>query len=426
MGRIIFVCFILFLFAMLDLYTYYGMSGLWSNPRHQRNFRIVYIVLSVLTYLAIILLTYFFATKQMGHRTEFMNFLNGFVFAAFIAKLCFGVVMLLQDGTRTLLGGIQYLTSLFSEDATKEVFIPERRKFITTAGTFAAAVPFFSILYGITKGKYRYTVEKIIIESADLPIEFDGFSLVQISDIHAGSFDNKEKVMAGIQKINDLNADVVCFTGDLVNSEKEEILPYIEVFGKIQANMGKFAVLGNHDYYGTYNRNDAVATKAYYDDFFLSYDKMGFQLLNNRHISLTRGNAEIRLIGVENWGAGRWFPKNGDLDLASRGLKNGDFSILLSHDPPHWDQKVISHSHHVHLTLSGHTHGFQFGFQMPGFKWSPAQYRYRHWAGLYQENDKYLYVNRGFGFLGFPGRVGMWPEITHFTFRRKLDQPELG
>ncbi len=418
MGRFVFIGFILFLFILLDWYTFHGMAGLFTNGRHQRLFRVAYLGLSISTYVFLVAVMYLFYTGQMVHRTEMANFMNGFVFAVFVSKLLFCSILVLQDGVRALLGGYQYMQSYILDSPEKEVFMPERRKFVTTAGTFVAALPFFTMLYGITRGKYQYTVEKVVIESPDLPEAFDGFTVVQISDIHAGSFDNKEKVMAGVQKINALNPDLVCFTGDLVNAEKEEILPYIDVFGAIKAKYGKYAVLGNHDYYGSYDRNNPEATKAYYEEYFQSYKKMGFELMNNTHTTLTLEGQNIHLVGVENWGAGNWFPKKGDLDLATAGIPSGDFSILMSHDPTHWEQKVLSNNHPVQLTLSGHTHGFQFGFQMPGFKWSPAQYRYKQWSGLYNQDNKYLYVNRGFGFLGFPGRVGMWPEITLIELKK--------
>ncbi|MBK9741427.1 MAG: metallophosphoesterase, partial [Saprospiraceae bacterium] len=223
---------------------------------------------------------------------------------------------------------------------------------------------------------------------------------------------NPDKVRKGIEKINELKADVVCFTGDLVNSEKDEIDPYIEIFSEIEAKYGKLATLGNHDYYGHYDKNDPQAEKVYFEDFFSKFKKMGFDLLNNENRSITKDGETIHIVGVENWGAGHWFPKKGDLAKATENLDGNGFKILMSHDPTHWDEKVLNFPKKMDLTLSGHTHGFQFGFQMPGFKWSPAQYRYKKWLGLYQEDDKYLYVNRGFGFLGFPGRVGMWPEIT--------------
>jgi len=210
--------------------------------------------------------------------------------------------------------------------------------------------------------------------------------------------------------INDQNPDLILFTGDLVNSDKDEIDPYIEIFEKLRAKYGKFAILGNHDYYGL--PDDHAEEKIYWADFFIKYEKMGFQLLANENAHIQIQEDRLQILGVENWGASHYFPKNGNLDYALEGVPEDDFCILLSHDPTHWSEKVLDHKRHIPLTLSGHTHGFQFGISVPGFKWSPAQYRYPHWLGLYEEKDQKLYVNRGFGFLGFPGRIGMWPEIT--------------
>ena len=423
MGRAVFVVFVALAFIILDVYTYYGMNGVFGQGRFSKIFKFLYWGISAFTYFSIFQLLLYSISTQTQHRSEFFNFMGGFVFTIFVTKLLFGIIMLLQDSGRVFVGAYLYVSNMMMEsDHSSTSFLPERRQFITTMGTFMAGIPFFSMLYGITKGKYQYTVEKITLTFKDLPGAFDGFRVVQISDIHAGSFDNKEKVRTGIKKINDLNPDIVCFTGDLVNAQKEEIDPYVDIFGEIKAKYGKYATLGNHDYYGDYNRNSKEEEKAYFDDFFVKYKKMGFDLLNNENRTITIDNESIQLVGVENWGAGRWFPKKGDLDIATSSINDDQFSILMSHDPTHWDEKVLPHKKHMHLTLSGHTHGFQFGFQMPGFKWSPAQYRYKKWLGLYQDGEKYLYVNRGFGFLGFPGRVGMWPEITLIELRREEAQ----
>ncbi len=412
MGKVGFFIFLGAIFIFLDVYTYFGLKSIIS-ARFGKVFMLLYFGLSAFVYYALISNYLFYTSDQPQPKTEFLNFLIGFVMTMFFTKLLFCTILIIQDSGRALMGGINYLKSLFSEDdSVVASFIPERRKFITTTGTFMAGIPFFSMLYGITKGKYQYTVQKLVLKFENLPKAFDGFRLVQISDIHAGSFDNPDKVRKGIEKINELKADLVCFTGDLVNSEKDEIDPYIEIFSEIEAKYGKLATLGNHDYYGHYDKNDPKAEKVYFEDFFSKFKKMGFDLLNNENRSITKDGETIHIVGVENWGAGHWFPKKGDLAKATQNLDGNGFKILMSHDPTHWDEKVLSFPKKMDLTLSGHTHGFQFGFQMPGFKWSPAQYRYKKWLGLYQEDDKYLYVNRGFGFLGFPGRVGMWPEIT--------------
>jgi uncharacterized protein len=410
--RVIPLLFFTFVFLLIDIYTFYGLKQIVGQDRMSKIFPWVYFAISALGYYSLLQLMISVNKGLFGQRTEVTNLMIGLVFTLFVTKLVFSVIMVLQDGGRALIGLVEYSKTVFGSQEEPDQFIPQRRKFIGTAATIIAAIPFFTMIYGITRGKYKYTVEKITLTFKDLPKSFDGFKLVQISDIHAGSFDNKESVRSGVHMINDLDPDMVCFTGDLVNSEKDEIDPYIDIFGEIKAKYGKYAVLGNHDYYGSYDRNDANSKAAYFSDFKSKFKKMGFDLLNNTNRKINIGESSISLVGVENWGAGRWFPKEGDLNIATQGVGNDDFSILMSHDPTHWDEKVIHHENHMHLTLSGHTHGFQFGFQIPGFKWSPAKYRYPRWMGLYQEQDKYLYVNRGYGFLGFPGRIGMWPEIT--------------
>jgi uncharacterized protein len=414
MGRALFLLFVASIFIFLDVYSYFGLSSVLGHDRNSKLFRYTYFTLSALCYLSIAYIFYFFISGgNHFQRTSWFNYASGFIFTMLVTKLVFTSIMLVQDGGRILVAMFRYLQSFFlTEENAAQVFLPSRRQFITTTGAFIAGIPFFSMLYGITKGKYQYTVQKISLTFKDLPQAFDGFKIVQISDIHAGSFDSKEKVLSGIQKINELDADIVCMTGDLVNSQKEEIDPYIDIFAQISAKQGKYAILGNHDYYGAYEKKDPNGEKNYYDDFFSKFKAMGFDLLNNENRIIEKDGQNIQLIGVENWGAGRWFPKRGDLDQATQGLADDGFKVLLSHDPTHWDEKVKHYDQKIHLTLSGHTHGFQFGFQMPGFQWSPAKYRYEKWLGLYEEKEKYLYVNRGFGFLGFPGRVGMWPEIT--------------
>ncbi len=337
-----------------------------------------------------------------------------FYLASFLTLYAFFLALsfffLLQDLPRLFIGIVNFAKSLFTSTETT-AFIPKRRDALTKLAIGLASLPFAAMLYGVTKGKYKYTVNKISLKLKNLPSSFEGYKLVQISDIHAGSFDSKEQVLKGVDMINDLKADAVFFTGDLVNSSKEEIEPYIDVFQKIESKDGKYAVLGNHDYYGLYDLDESEK-EAYWLDFYEKYKRMGFDLINNSNRTIQRAGEVLKIIGVENWGAGRWFPKEGDLDLALEGVGQSDCCVLLSHDPTHWEEKVLDHSKFIDLTLSGHTHGFQFGINMPGFKWSPAQYRYNRWMGHYIEKDQHLYINRGFGFLAFPGRVGMWPEIT--------------
>jgi predicted MPP superfamily phosphohydrolase len=292
-----------------------------------------------------------------------------------------------------------------------------RNPIVSQVGLFLAALPMLSFVYGMVKGKYKYTVHRQTLLFKDLPKEFDGITITQISDVHAGSFDDAEAVQRGIDLINAQNSDLFVFTGDLVNNEAKEIEPWINHFNQIRASEGKFSILGNHDY-GDYIHWNSVTEKENNLKLLKAHhEQIGFRLLLDENISITRGTRSIKLIGVENWGVG--FGKRGDLGKALQGTQQNEFKILLSHDPSHWTSEVKQHPSNIHLTLSGHTHGMQFGIEKFGIKWSPVKYRYPHWAGLIHENDRYLYVNRGFGFLGFSGRVGIWPEITVLTLKRQ-------
>jgi hypothetical protein len=249
----------------------------------------------------------------------------------------------------------------------------------------------------------------------DLPSAFKGLKIVQISDIHTGSFDNHDAVAQGIKKVMDESPDIIFFTGDLVNNHAAEVdARYREIFSTLKAPMGVYSILGNHDYGDYIQWSSEQAKKDNINHLKQIHAAMGWRLLLNEHIELQRGTDKIALLGIENWGAKGGFAKYGDMRKAYTGLpeKNIPFKILLSHDPSHWHAQVVPEYGEVNLTLSGHTHGMQFGVEIPGFKWSPVQYMYKEWAGLYQQGKQYLYVNRGFGFLGYPGRLGILPEIT--------------
>ena len=296
-------------------------------------------------------------------------------------------------------------------------FFPERRVFVSQVALGLAAIPFMSVLYGMARGKYNYQVINHTLYFDDLPEAFDGFKLTHISDIHSGSFDDAEKIMAGIDLINEQESDIILFTGDLVNNTADEMEPWIGHFSKLKARQGKYSILGNHDY-GEYVQFNSAEEKA--QNFQAIKDlhpQIGFNLLLNDSIYLEKGTDKIALIGVENWGTR--FKKAGDLNLASSKINKEDFKILMSHDPSHWDAEIKNHERNFQLTLSGHTHGMQFGIEIPGIKWSPVQYVYAQWAGIYGVMGKYINVNRGFGFLAFPGRVGIWPEITVITLKKK-------
>lgn len=319
-----------------------------------------------------------------------------------------------EDIFRGVQGGINYFTNTISGNQS---YIPERRKFISQMALAVATVPFVGFVYGIVKGKYNFKVFRETLYFEDLPDAFDGFTITQLSDIHAGSFKDFEAVQKGIDLAKDQNSDLFVFTGDLINVTAGEAAPLLERFKQIKAPYGQFSILGNHDY-GDYTQWSSPEEKARnFDDLKANHAKMDYKLLLDENVSIEKDGETIQLLGVENWGVG--FKSTGDLEKALKGVNQSDFKILLSHDPSHWEKIVKNHASKVHLTLSGHTHGMQMGIETPIGRWSPAQYRYPNWAGLAEEAGRYLYVNRGFGFHAFAGRVGIWPEVTVITLKKK-------
>lgn len=294
-----------------------------------------------------------------------------------------------------------------------------RSKFLTMSGFALASIPFTSFLYGMVIGRYRFRILKEEISIQNLPNSFEGLKIIQLSDMHLGSFPQNETILdEAIKMINDLEADYIFFTGDMVNERAIEAEFWIKKIAQLNAKSGKFSVLGNHDYGDYYEHYVGKPEKIEENVSRLQaiQEKMGFQLLRNENILLKKGNESIRLIGLENWGAGH-FSKYGDLDKATQGVNNQEVQILLSHDPSHWDEQVLNKTN-IDLSLAGHTHGCQMGVETAGFQFSPVQFRYPRWGGLYKENKQQLYVNRGFGYIGYAGRVGMDPEITLLTLKK--------
>ena len=331
------------------------------------------------------------------------------IFIIYFAKLLIASVILIDDLRRLV---FRALNIGFSEWKLSTA----RSKWMAYVAIGLGAIPLFSLIYGMARNPYRYQVLKTKVPVKNLHPDLEGIKIVQISDIHSGSFLMKEPVERSINLINDLKPDIVFFTGDLVNSKADEMEPFIEMFSKIEAPLGVFSVLGNHDY-GDYHQWPTPDDKVKnFETLLATHKALGWDLLMNEHRQVVVKDSVINVIGVENFSANARFPKYGDLAKASEGIHGSGVNILLSHDPSHWDYQVLKDFKHINLTLSGHTHGFQFGVEIPGFvKWSPIQYMYPRWAGLYQKDEQYLYVNRGLGFLGYPGRVGILPEITMLT-----------
>lgn len=292
-----------------------------------------------------------------------------------------------------------------------------RSQFLSRLALGAAALPVGTLLYGMIANAYNYRFHRITLKFPNLPAAFDGMKLVQLSDIHAGSFTQSEPIKKVIEKINEANADVIVFTGDLVNNVASEMDDYLHVFAALKAKHGVYSITGNHDYGDYVEWGSEEEKKANFEKFMSLHGQMGWDLLMNEHRIIEKDGEKIALLGIENWGTGRW-TKYGKMDVAHKGTNDIPFKILLSHNPQHWDAQVRPQYPDVDLTLSGHTHGAQLGVEEKWLRWSPVQYIYRQWAGLYQEGKQYLYVNRGFGFLFYPGRVGILPEVTEITLKR--------
>ncbi len=359
--------------------------------------RMSYVGLYIILFYVALVVTLLLRSRARQPRSTSFNIAGGLSFSIFISK----VIMFIGFG---LLNMADWIFMLFDGRLNQSWWL---------SIVILSLILLLILIFGIFFGKYRYKVERISLTFNNLPQELSGLKIVQISDVHSGTWDHIDKVAKGLKIIQEQGADLILFTGDLINSHKDEIDPFIDLFADLTAPLGKYAVLGNHDYVGIPRRREDRS--QYWDELLGKFDTMGFSLLLNENVVIKHRGASFSLIGVENWGDGRFFPKRGDLDVALNGVSSQAFTVLMSHDPSHWDKKVITHPRHIDLTLSGHTHGMQFGVNFKSFKWSPVQYRYKYWIGLYQELGQYLYVNRGLGLLAFPGRVGMWPEISVLT-----------
>ncbi len=411
---------IITIYILIDIYAFQAFKTVFKN----KWMLIAYWLMTVIVMGYFIYQLFFNFNRSIG-LTPNTNQAIGLFLTFFVPKVVLLFFIFGEDIFRTP----QALYRLFVEKGTSESnYFPSRRKFISQIALVVAAIPFSSLLYGMYKGKYNYKVLKYVLEFDDLPDTFDGYQITQISDIHSGSFDpksSKQKIEYGIDLINQQNSDVILFTGDLVNNRADEMYPWIDTFKKLNAKDGKFSVLGNHDYGDYIEWKSEKAKTENMKNLESVHQQLGFDLLLNENRYLEKDGEKIALIGVENWGAGG-FKKAGDLQLASKGVNSKDFKILMSHDPSHWEKDIKDNKIHYHLTLSGHTHGMQFGIEIPGWiKWSPVKWRYKYWAGIYEEAGRFINVNRGFGFLAYPGRVGIWPEITVITLKKKATSLEI-
>ncbi len=401
------------IFLLIDYYVFQGIlvitrnwSGNWK-PVLRYGFWIP-------TLIGILGLLWWAFGDPYRYSAAFRNWVITGLVAMYFSKLFAVLILFLDDLQR----GIRWVAGLFASERSglPGESIP-RSEFLAKTALIAASVPFGAMAYGIISGAHDYRVRKQTVRLPGLPKAFDGIRIAQLSDIHSGSFFNKTAVRGGVQMALAEKPDVIFFTGDLVNNEASEVKDYLDVFNKLKAPHGVFSVTGNHDY-GDYHRWPGQREKQQnFKDLIEAHRLMGFDLLMNDHRFLEIGGDRIAIIGIENWGGGR-FAKYGKLDQAYKGTEDSPVKLLLSHDPSHWDAQVRPLFPDIDLMFSGHTHGFQFGVEIGNIKWSPSQYAYKQWAGLHQEGSQYLYVNRGFGYLGYPGRVGMPPEITIIELKR--------
>ena len=415
MSKIVLILAFGIIFFLIDLYVYQGVKFLLqgANPLTKRIIFCLYWGVFVLTNAGF--LTYHFADSDQFSWSIRVFMMVG-IFVNFLSKVVFALFLMLDDIIRF----VKWSSGLVSNP--KSVETPEglgitRSDFLVKTALVAGSVPILVAGYGILSGAHDYRVRRHKVFLPNLPASFDGIKIAQISDIHSGSFFNKTAVKGGVEMLLKEKPDMIFFTGDLVNNKATELNDYFDVFSKIKAPLGVYSTLGNHDYGDYVDWDSPEAKRANLNLLIEGHRQMGWDILMNEHRFIEQNGDKLAIIGVENWGGGG-FAKHGDLDKAYKGSADAAVKLLLSHDPSHWDAKVRPQYKDIDISFAGHTHGFQFGIELGDFKWSPAQYRYKQWAGLYQQEQQYLYVNRGFGFLAFPGRVGMPPEITVMELKK--------
>lgn len=414
--------------CIIDIYAYQSIKNLSESLKlsHRRIIKFIYWGFSVSLYILFILLILrVIPLSSKG----FITFISVLFFGFILSKLLMSIPLILEDVYRILNKIVSFFVSNDSTD-NKGLKLISRKKFISQVSAGLGAITFSGIVYGATKGSHHYKIHRKNISLKQLPPAFKNIKIAQLSDIHCGSFWDIKAVSKGIDMLLAEKPDIILFTGDIVNSLTEELnVDYQKLFSKLKAPLGVYSVLGNHDY-GDYHQwpDKKFDMKMNPDKLHMSemqkenlsalietQKKMGWDVLLNEHRIIKIGEEEIALIGIENYGAKGQFAKYGKLEKAYAGTENHAIKILMSHDPSHWRYEVTEKYKDINLTLSGHTHGAQFGIETGGFQWSPIKYRYKEWAGLYQQDDQYLYVNRGFGYLGYPGRLGIRPEITIIT-----------
>jgi uncharacterized protein len=414
------VIFIIIL-LLTDLYAFqaFRFASRRLSKRAIRTIKIIYWSVTFICY-GIILFTQI--SDWHSWNIIFRTYSIALLIILIPAKVILTLFVLADDMVRLLRLLFRMISSLFRKrepvEPVSRAKTLSRSDFIIKAGLIIASIPFFSMIYGMIFNTYNYKIRKLKLIFPGLPDSFDGFRIVQVSDIHTGSFINTEPLARAVTLINEQKPDAVFFTGDLVNYNHTEALNFVDTLKKTEARHGVFSIFGNHDYGDYYKWKDPAEKANDIQELKNIHSRLGWNLLWDEHIDIERNGEKITLIGVQNCSA-HGFSNYGSLEKATKDITYSTVNILLSHDPSHWRKEVLNNYPAINLTLSGHTHGMQFGVEIPGFKWSPVQYVYKEWAGLYREKDQYLYVNRGLGFIGYPGRVGILPEITVIELNKK-------
>ena len=406
-GALIFVIIML----LLDTYVFQAIKTV-SHSASPKTRTIIFSIYWAISIIAIIGFLLFVFTGPDFLPKKVRTYLFATVIGLFLAKFLAIVFFLVDDIRRLIQWAAGKLFFRNTEGAELSDDGISRSIFLSWLGLAAGSTLFGSLVYGFSN-KYNYQVKRISLKFDNLPASFKGLKIVHFSDVHSGSFTNKEAVIHGVEKIIAENADLIIFSGDLVNDKTTEMEDYMDVFNKIKAPMGVYSTFGNHDY-GDYTHwpQNGITKEQNLKNLEQVHKDLGWRLMMDEHVALEKNGEQIALIGIQNWSAKARFPKYGDMAKAYVGTEKYPFKILISHDPSHWDAQVLPQYGDVDLTLSGHTHGMQFGVEIPGFKWSPVQYVYKEWMGLYEQGKQKLYVNAGYGFIGYPGRVGILPEIT--------------
>jgi predicted MPP superfamily phosphohydrolase len=399
---------------LLDFYVYQALKTVTQNASDKTRL-MIHIGYWVVSGVTLLLLMSFPYIQALQTSKIFRNYIFAIFLGLFFAKLVGAIFFLTDDLRRASVFLLSKALPTTGAQFMGEGNAIPRSMFMSWLGLGIGSTLFGTLLYGFSN-KYNYQVKRIKLTYQNLPAAFKGMKLVHISDIHSGSFQNKNAVNHGVDMILKENADLILFTGDLVNDRATEMQEYMDIFSRLKAPMGVYSTLGNHDYGDYVAWPTPEEKKQNLEDLKKVHKDLGWRLLMNEHVLINRADNQIALLGIENWGAKGRFPKYGKMHEAHPGTENIPFKILMSHDPSHWDAEIKTKYSDIDLMLAGHTHGMQFGLENPYFKWSPVQWMYHQWAGLYEDGKQKLYVNRGYGFIGYPGRVGIMPEITVIEF----------